>query len=475
MQRLDTSWNASPLRLTMPFVTPGQVAFSALQFLPVPVLVLNSFKTVVLANESMGRLLGLVTENSNFDETASALEGLRGQSLSQVGIDLIQNGKLVWIAWETFLESVCDEMGSNHASKSAHYLSDPAYGDGGDMTPTAGPTGDRDASARQPGPHQQAVVDVVISRKDLGKTAFDTHHKSNVSGSQTYAKMITTIWDIEDNEETYFTLTFTNSEAPVPTVPASKKRSVARPNLDAAEKKTIQTASKPSPVSSSHDSSTSSPSYHSYASPSSISLSSSPFPPNGPPSKFSSRSAPSILQKHMVIKDALLDNTEMPILAMWRDGSVSVPNGKYATANYHKICSQHPLTKLVAAARKILRAEPEVDRTTEGMASLRNWALYTPDFKTPLNPEEYPIAVLVRTQTPFTGFRIGVIDQEGKKIVYDVLGEAIRDDETGEFLAGVVTCKDVTEFTQEIDEIKRRNEERFQLTCDTMPQLVSTS
>ncbi len=46
------------LRLEMPYVTPGQLAFSSLQFLPVPILVLDSLKTVVLANEAMGRLRG---------------------------------------------------------------------------------------------------------------------------------------------------------------------------------------------------------------------------------------------------------------------------------------------------------------------------------------------------------------------------------------------------------------------------------
>ena len=59
--------------------------------------------------------------------------------------------------------------------------------------------------------------------------------------------------------------------------------------------------------------------------------------------------------------------------------------------------------------------------------------------------------------------------------VYDILGEAIRDDSTGEFLAGVVTGRDVTVMTEEITQIKERDEERFKLICDTMPQLVWTA
>ncbi|KAF5013611.1 hypothetical protein FDECE_416 [Fusarium decemcellulare] len=66
-------------------------------------------------------------------------------------------------------------------------------------------------------------------------------------------------------------------------------------------------------------------------------------------------------------------------------------------------------------------------------------------------------------------------DENGKKLVFDVLGEAIRDDSTSEFLAGVVTGRDVTLMTEEITQIKERDEERFRLICDTMPQLVWTA
>ena len=63
-------------------------------------------------------------------------------------------------------------------------------------------------------------------------------------------------------------------------------------------------------------------------------------------------------------------------------------------------------------------------------------------FTTQLDPSEYPISVLVKTQTPFQSRRIGMYDPEtGRKIVFDCLGEALRDEHTGEFLAGVLTCK----------------------------------
>ncbi|KAF4984622.1 hypothetical protein FDECE_17047, partial [Fusarium decemcellulare] len=72
----------SPFRLTMPSISPGQLAFSAMQYLPVPTIVLNNLKTVVLANEAMGRMLGIVTEDSDEEDASATIEHLRGQTLS---------------------------------------------------------------------------------------------------------------------------------------------------------------------------------------------------------------------------------------------------------------------------------------------------------------------------------------------------------------------------------------------------------
>lgn len=440
----------SPFRLQMPFITPGQLAFSALQFLPVPVLVLSSLKTVVIANEAMGRLLGLLTDSSDSDEATHVLDQLKGQSLSQVGIDMIQHGRPVWIAWDAFLESVQEDQAScgsqasdgeqQHEPQHAHRQ--------GDTTPTP------DSSDKKKGQAQcqQTVVEVVISRGDLTKAQMQLRPTNKKSDDQTFAKMIISVWEIADHQ-TYFTLTFTNTESTSHVT--QKKRPVARPGtLESAERKNIATSSNPPSVASSHGSS-SSPLHR--ISPSAVSLASSPFPPMGPPFK-SIQSAPSVLQKMLIIKDALLDNTEQPIIAMWRDGSATYPN---------------------AAARRLMdqraSTEARLSRLGDNFGGLGNWVLYTDDFSRKLEPHEYPIAILLRTHTPFSGLRIGVIDPDGKRLVYDALAEAIRDEETGEFLAGVVTYRDVTKLAKEIDRIKEVDAERFKLICDSMPQLVWTT
>ncbi|KJZ77488.1 hypothetical protein HIM_03212 [Hirsutella minnesotensis 3608] len=259
--------------------------------------------------------------------------------------------------------------------------------------------------------------------------------------------MIITIWEVEDRQ-VFFTLTFTNMQS-THSMPLPSKRPVARSSLlEAAERKSIA-HSNPSSVASSRESS--SPSFHS---PGVVTMSSSPFPPMGPPSMASHSSTPSLLQKITLMKDALLDNTQMPIIAMWKDGSVVFPN---------------------KAARLMMSADADLEGPADGYNLLGNWPLWTEDFSRELDVDEYPMSVLLRTEAPFTGMRAGTYDREGKRIVLDVLGEAIRDDTTAEFLAGVVTGRDVTNMTEEITQIKERDDERFKLICDTMPQFVWTA
>ena len=150
------------------------------------------------------------------------------------------------------------------------------------------------------------------------------------------------------------------------------------------------------------------------------------------------------------MKEALLDNTEVPILAMWKDESLTIPN---------------------KAARRLFHSTADLTQVKDGADLVTKWHIWDDTFTTRLDPREYPISVLIRTQTPFSSRKIGIIDPEtDRKSVFDCLGEAIRDENTGEFLAGMVTCRDITEMTEQINEIKEKDEQRFQLICDSMPQ-----
>jgi PAS domain-containing protein len=140
---------------------------------------------------------------------------------------------------------------------------------------------------------------------------------------------------------------------------------------------------------------------------------------------------------------------------MWKDESLTIPN---------------------RAARRLFHPSADLTKLKDGFDLVKNWHLWDETFTTRLDPSEYPISVLVKTQTPFPSRRIGMFDPEtNQKIVLDCLGEAIRDESTGEFLAGIVTCRDITSMTKEINEIKEKEEQRFQLICDSMPQMIWTT
>jgi len=64
--------------------TTTDIAFTALQYLPVPILVLNSLKTTVFANESFAKL---VAEDSqvNQNDCRRLSETIIGQTLGQIG------------------------------------------------------------------------------------------------------------------------------------------------------------------------------------------------------------------------------------------------------------------------------------------------------------------------------------------------------------------------------------------------------
>ncbi|OTB01247.1 hypothetical protein M426DRAFT_64433 [Hypoxylon sp. CI-4A] len=438
------SASSSPLRLTMPFISPGQLAFSAMQFLPVPMLVVNNLKTVVLANEAMGKMLGMVGDSPlPTDDPAAISDSLRGQTLSQIGIDLIQDGRPVWISWEMFLdeltlETSAKQAGDTSTSNANHVQTDvPCKAEGEEVEPP--PVGILGK------PPTDSVVDVVVTSRHFNMAEIP---RSKRSEFQIFAKMIITIWEIE-NHQTYFTLTFTSTGSAPASVPSRRVR-VARPStLEAADRKSIANSNPPS-LGSGHSSS--SPSFSN--SPGSVSVSASQFPPTGPPSRLSSTSTPSILQKMTIIKDALLDKTETPIFSMWIDGSTPVLN---------------------RAARELFVTTTGED-FLDGFDMLSSWEVWDPEFSNRYSPSDLPIAVLIREQKPFSSWRIGMQDKRrNTRIIFDVLGELIRDDETGDVIAGIITCRDVTHLAQEITDIKMADEERFKLICDTMPQMVWTT
>lgn len=276
--------------------------------------------------------------------------------------------------------------------------------------------------------------------------------------------MIITVWEIED--ERYFTLSFTSTgmvdrSMQNPTSNAKQvvtsKRHVHRTDVGGQRSESGsgssggRTHSNPSSISSGRSSrAANSSSTSAMTSPRTASMSGSPFPPMGPPQKIVNST--STLQKAIILKDALMDNTDVAIIAMWKDESLAIPN---------------------KAARRLFQ-NPDLSDVRDGHDMLSKYCLYNEDFTKKLDFWEYPISVLVRGQAPVR-MKIGLYHPEhGGKVDLDCSGEAIID-ENGEFLGGILTCKDITSVNEEITEIKESNEQRFQLICDSLPQMLWTT
>jgi transcriptional regulator of aromatic amino acid metabolism len=150
------------------------------------------------------------------------------------------------------------------------------------------------------------------------------------------------------------------------------------------------------------------------------------------------------------MKDAVLDAMEIPVFVMWHDGSIAMAN---------------------RAARDL---QPANDGSLESEDIVGQCTIWNEDFSRTLTPEEYPLTTLLRNQKVATPQRVGMFSSTGAKNVYDTCGEVIRDETTGEFIAGLVWLRDVTEYEEKLVTQQKTNELRFMTMCDSMPQLVST-
>lgn len=78
---------------------------------------------------------------------------------------------------------------------------------------------------------------------------------------------------------------------------------------------------------------------------------------------------------------------------------------------------------------------------------------------------------LMRTQKKFVNRRCGLLD-EGQKRVYDVDGETILDEKTGEFLGGLVIFRDVTDYANTISKQQHENEKQFEDITNMIPVMI---
>ena len=173
------------------------------------------------------------------------------------------------------------------------------------------------------------------------------------------------------------------------------------------------------------------------------------------PDRADSTAPLSQTDKLMRMKDAMLDATDIPVIALWHDESLAVPN---------------------KAVARIMHFD--TDPVSEnGDDVISRYRLFTEDFEEEMKQPDFPIVQLCRTQQPFSRLRVGIMDSQMRQKVYEVVGQCVYDEKTGDFQAAVCALKDVTWYTnllKEQSEQNEQNEQQFQLICETLPQMVST-
>ena len=442
-----------------------------------PILVLSSEKKIVLANEAVGRLLGIDDglEDEELDpltppangEAKSATDTLYGMTLPQLGVDILQNGSIAFIAWEELLETLVDDA-SRAQSSTTRLNTHHDRGLAKEETPlhklhrrsvsqSSSRFGNANGSKTEV---HDSVVEVVFSTQRDNKTGLPLIIKLDVA-SHVQAQLIVSVWTTEDDY--YFTLTFTaSSEGSSPPDNHHGSKTTSRTvSKSAASLNSIGSAI------SSQSSSTSSsgvPHRHTHAAtistpPTSVTSGMpSPrppvdFPPKGPPGKFSA-AAPTMFGKTSRLKDAILDSMNMPAFAMWKDESFGIPN---------------------KAAVKLLfpwLEDGTFDYNEQAREVAERFILYDEDFATQIPHEDFPMNRLMREKVSFDGYRVGMYSaKDGHQLLFDASGERLTDGD-GEFLGGLVILKDVTDYAKAIEDQKKENESQFENITNYVPQMI---
>ncbi|KAI5203811.1 hypothetical protein E4T38_05036 [Aureobasidium subglaciale] len=451
---------SSPLSIRIPSgPSMTDTAFTALQYLPMPVLVLSSEKTVVLANEALGRLLGIDLQQQTGPESGDSneQEDVRGASdilggipMDNLGMDLLQNANPVWMRWADFLNTI--KQDAVDASAQAETKSD-----GGDTTPTAE---NYDAISLQSKPVpltranlarttvHDAAVDVVFSTNRDPITGLPRTKELNHDASgHIQSTVIITVWSADDVD--YYTLVFTSAAETQSSSSRSSHRTVARTHTTFSSGMGSGSSSSSSGRRTQHQHRTSLSGSPSVFAPSLL--------PTGPPSLTTSAAAPSLFSKSNRLKDALLNSLSDPAFAMWKDESFGIPNK--------------------AAVRMVYPDDEEgVTGVRDQRDFLSKYVLWKEDFSELLPMSEFPIMHLMTTEKRFSNRRVGMHHpRSGDKIIYDVDGETITDSKTGEFLGGLVIFHNVTEYANTITAQKVQNERQFEDITNMIPQMIWTT
>jgi PAS domain S-box-containing protein len=114
--------------------------------------------------------------------------------------------------------------------------------------------------------------------------------------------------------------------------------------------------------------------------------------------------------------------------------------------------------------------------TGDQRSFLAQYDCWDEDFQHKWSVDEFPVIQICRTQQRVETRRTGMYHpHSGCQVVYEISGEPVFDDRTGEFLGGMVVLKDVTEYTTQIAAQIEANEKQFEIITNFMPVMGWTA
>ncbi|KAL2041566.1 hypothetical protein N7G274_005948 [Stereocaulon virgatum] len=444
------------------------MALAALQYLPVPVLVLSSSKTIVMVNEALERMLSVSIDEGEGEQkdggvATTARHTLLGQSLSEIGINLdqdVEEGKRKSADWEEYLGQLIKRLDATPATRAEDLPSSNPRLDWRHHDMRTSMLEPESTSLSSDSTALTIIHDVVVSVliNQNPSVPVDTISSSSVksveSGSTLSAKMVISVWT--SGNERYFTLTILNT--PYVTLAAARTRSRTVPPQPTYAAVAGLFTFTTEPLSRSRSCSPTLRNINLCSRcgndlPSSSTSSNEPVESDFGPERSAVADKQSLSDKIRRMKDVIIDRTEIPIIIMWKDGSIAVPN--------KAMCK--------------LMHEGDDPVTEDAADIISRFKFYTEDFERQLEMHEYPLVKLCRDQQGFKKSRIGIIDSQDRRTVHECAGDAVYDEETGEFQAGICALKDVTWYMDLVKAQSEQDEKKFQLICEMMPQTVWTA
>ncbi|PMD19299.1 hypothetical protein NA56DRAFT_690619 [Hyaloscypha hepaticicola] len=112
----------------------------------------------------------------------------------------------------------------------------------------------------------------------------------------------------------------------------------------------------------------------------------------------------------------------------------------------------------------------------DGLSLREEVDIWDENFMRLLEPAEFPGMTLVRARKPFTNHRYGFTHTKtGDRIVMNISGECLYDDDTGEFLGGICWCRGLQKYSEFLSDQQQRTLESHETICNLMPHLVWTT